>query len=86
MAKSAFQLEFRLATESDLERLVQLLADDPLGRMREDTSKPVDACYQNAMQAILDDSNNELIVVEKESALIGMLQLTFIPYLSRKGS
>ncbi|GMQ46239.1 hypothetical protein VB10N_12380 [Vibrio sp. 10N] len=38
------------------------------------------------MAAIEQDPNNELWVVESESQVVGMLQLTFIPYLTHIGS
>ena len=38
------------------------------------------------MKNIQDDPNNELTIVERDGAIVGMLQLTFIPYLTYKGS
>lgn len=79
-------IQYRQAQTSDLETLIHLLADDPLGAKREDMSSPVNEKYQNAMAAIEQDPNNELWVVESESEVVGMLQLTFIPYLTHIGS
>lgn len=79
-------LTFRSATNSDLPTLVHMLADDDLGASREDTSNPLNHRYTDAFQAIAKDSNNELIVAESDGDLVGMLQLTFIPYLSHTGS
>jgi GNAT superfamily N-acetyltransferase len=42
--------------------------------------------YVDAFHSIDKDSNNELTVVESDGALVGMLQLTFIPYLTHIGS
>jgi GNAT superfamily N-acetyltransferase len=69
-------LEFRQATENDISRLVGLLADDELGATREDSSKPLNQRYIDAFRSIDQDPNNE----------VGMLQLTFIPYLTHTGS
>ena len=80
------QLNFRSANGEDLPRLVALLADDALGATREDNSEPLNPRYSAAFQSIDDDPNNELIVVECDSKLAGMLQLTFIPYLTHTGS
>lgn len=80
------QLEFRQARASDIPNLVALLADDALGATREDTSKPLNPRYRNAFDAIDEDSNNELTLVECDGELAGMLQLTFIPYLTHTGS
>lgn len=79
-------LDFRKATEADIFNLVCLLADDELGAKREDASLPVNQDYINAFHSIGNDPNNELTVVECDGELIGMLQLTFIPYLTHIGS
>jgi GNAT superfamily N-acetyltransferase len=69
-----------------LERIVQLLADDPLGSQREVVSDPIAGSYQRAFQAIDADVNNELIVAEQAGTVVGALQITFIPYLTHRGS
>jgi len=79
-------LEFREAREEDVASLVKLLAEDVLGAKREDTSTPLNTDYLDAFHSIEEDSNSELIVVESSGALVGMLQLTFIPYLTHIGS
>ena len=79
-------LTIREALEKDLPLMVEMLADDELGSKREDTSNPLNPSYLSAFKNIVSDPNNELIVVEKEDNIIGMLQLTFIPYLSHSGS
>ncbi|PSW16930.1 N-acetyltransferase [Photobacterium sanctipauli] len=79
-------LTFRQARHSDLEGLVMMLANDPLGSKREDVSLPLNAKYEAAFKAIDTDPNNQLIVAETDGNLVGMLQLTFIPYLTHTGS
>ena len=79
-------LDFRKATESDIASLVNLLADDDLGANREDISMPLNGYYIDAFHSISKDPNNELTVVERNGELVGMLQLTFIPYLTHTGS
>lgn len=79
-------LVFREATHSDLPSLVAMLADDKLGARREDASSPMNQKYFAAFDSIASDPNNELIVVENRDQIIGMLQLTFIPYLTYIGS
>lgn len=79
-------LSFRRAVRADLERIVQLLADDPLGSQREVVSDPIARSYQRAFQAIDADVNNELIVAEQAGTVVGVLQITFIPYLTHQGS
>ena len=80
------KLDFREATQGDLPDLVHLLADDELGATREDSSTPLNPAYPAVFQSIDEDSNNELTVVENDGELVGMLQLTFIPYLTHTGS
>ncbi len=63
-----------------------MLADDVLGAKRENISKPLNQSYIDAFQSIEKDPNNELTVVECNGKLVGMLQLTFIPYLTHIGS
>ena len=79
-------LTFREAREDDIAGLVGLLADDDIGSGREDTSVPLNPSYLQAFEQISRDPNNELVVVESEGELAGMLQLTFIPYLTHTGS
>jgi ribosomal protein S18 acetylase RimI-like enzyme len=79
-------LNFREARGDDLQSLVELLANDVLGNKREDASKPLQHSYIQAFEAIKRDPNNQLLIATSENKLVGMLQLTFIPYLTHKGS
>lgn len=45
-------LTFRRAQRADLERVVQLLADDPLGSRRESFSTPLERGYVRAFASI----------------------------------
>jgi GNAT superfamily N-acetyltransferase len=77
---------FRRATASDLPAIVAMLADDGLGRGREDASLPLAPPYLDAFAAIEADLNQILAVAEADGAVVGTLQLTFIPGLSHKGA
>lgn len=79
-------LVFREAIKSDIINLVNLLADDELGSQREDPALPTNQRYVDTFHSIEKDQNNELTVVECDDVLVGMLQLTFIPYLTHTGS
>ncbi|MCB1582219.1 MAG: GNAT family N-acetyltransferase [Xanthomonadales bacterium] len=79
-------MKFRQAQKKDLPQLVQMLADDPLGAKRENPTLPLTESYLQAFATIDKDPNNELIVAEQDQQIIGMLQLTFIPYLTYQGS
>ncbi|MBY3485437.1 GNAT family N-acetyltransferase [Rhizobium laguerreae] len=77
---------FRLARLSDLAAIVRLLGDDDLGGAREIVSDPVDARYLSAFAAIEADAN-QLLAVATDAAdqVVGSLQLSFLPGLSRTG-
>ena len=79
-------MKFRQARKQDLPVLINMLAVDPLGAQREDSTLPLSQDYFTAFAHIEQDPNNELVVVEQAGELIGMLQLTFIPYLTYRGS
>lgn len=76
---------FRRATLADLPAVIALLADDVLGKDREDPSDPPNPAYLDAFAAIEADGNQFLAVVEEAGRVVGCLQLSFIPGLSRLG-
>ncbi|WP_432007103.1 GNAT family N-acetyltransferase [Streptomyces parvus] len=77
-------LEIRPATPDDLPAVVAMLADDPLGAQRE---SPDDlAPYREAFQRLADDPNQHVVVAVREERVVGTLQLTIIPGLSRRGA
>ncbi|GHC84168.1 hypothetical protein GCM10010334_13810 [Streptomyces finlayi] len=77
-------LSIRPATEADLPAVVAMLADDPLGAQRE---SPDDLTpYADALKRIDADPNQLLVVAERAGRVVGTLQLTLIPGLSRKGA
>lgn len=79
-------MNFRKATEQDLLAIVEMIADDKLGKERENFQNPLPEEYLNAFKIINADENQELIVLEDVSGeIIGTLQLTFIQYLNRRG-
>jgi len=78
-------LTFRTALSIDLPDLVRMLADDPLGSRREVFSCPLNSGYSDAFAAIELDPNNQLIVALLGGSIVGMLQITFIPYLTYQG-
>ncbi|MFK7810448.1 MAG: N-acetyltransferase family protein [Saprospiraceae bacterium] len=77
---------FRKATKSDLRAIVQMLADDKLGQLREDFQEPLPKQYFDAFENIDSDPNQNLMVIENdEKEVVGTLQLSFIPYLTYQG-
>lgn len=80
------RITFREAQEADLPEIVEMLANDPLGKEREDASGASADAYLQAFRAIDVDPHNELLVACDAEEVIGVLQLTFIPNLSYRGS
>lgn len=80
------QLTFRNATRNDLEDIIAMLADDKLGKQREDFQLPLPQPYIDAFSTIDQDPHNELIVACLQDEIVGVLQLTYIPYLTYQGS
>ena len=76
---------FRRAVADDLPAIIALLADDVLGSTREDATLPPRPCYVQAFEAIDRDPLHQLAVAERDGHIVGCLQLTFIPGLSRQG-
>lgn len=84
--KTELIMNFRKATENDVSTIVEMIADDELGKKRENFRNPLPKEYLNAFEKINSDENQELIVVENENAeIIGTLQLSFIQYLTYRG-
>jgi GNAT superfamily N-acetyltransferase len=79
---------FRDARRADVPRIVGLLADDVLGAGREagpgDGGELADA-YWDAFEQVEASSSNRIIVAEADGEVVGTLQLTLIPGLSRQG-
>ncbi|MFD7864023.1 GNAT family N-acetyltransferase [Streptomyces sp. NPDC057682] len=76
--------EIRPATVDDLPEIVAMLADDPLGAGREspDDLSP----YETAFRRLSGDPHQHLVVAVRADRVIGTLQLTVIPGLSRRGA
>ena len=79
-------LNFRRATRDDVPAIVRMLAHDPLGARREALVSPLPESYYQAFEAIDRDGNNELVVSELDGRIVGLLQITFIPYMTYRGS
>jgi GNAT superfamily N-acetyltransferase len=79
-------MTFRKASENDLSKIVQMIADDELGKTRENYQTPLPTEYLKAFKNINADQNQELIVIENDNTeIIGTLQLSFIQYLTYRG-
>ena len=77
---------YRDATAADLPTIIRLLAEDQIGGRKDDPSEPLDPVYAAAFAAIVDDPNQRLIVAEIDGAVIGTMQLSFLPGLLNRGA
>ena len=77
---------FRTATRDDLPAIIAMIADDQIGQAREDASLPLDQRYLDAFAAIERDPNQIPVVVEQNGGIVGYMQVTFIPGISRRGA
>lgn len=79
-------MNFRKAAKNDISKIIEMIADDELGKTRENFQNPLSKEYLEAFKNITEDKNQELIVVENEELeIIGTLQLSFIQYLTYQG-
>jgi ribosomal protein S18 acetylase RimI-like enzyme len=84
MTGTDMDITIREARREDVPAIVGLLADDPLGAARE---APGDvAGYLCAFDAIAAQAGNRLFVAERAGTVVGCLQLTLIPGLTRRGA
>jgi len=80
-------LLIRDAQLPDVATIVALLADDDEGRAREDKDADLlDRGYFEAFAAITSDPNQRLLVAERDGAVVGTFQLSFLPGLSFRGA
>jgi len=79
------KIVIRRAGKADLPAIVAMLADDALGIDREYAAMPLNKRYVDAFEAIDSDPNQFLAVAEVRGEVVGCLQLTFIPGISRLG-
>nr|WP_255720283.1 GNAT family N-acetyltransferase [Acuticoccus kalidii] len=63
-----------------------MLADDELGKTRETVSDPPDPAYFEAIDAVLANPNDRIIVAERDGVVIACAQLTILHGLSRRGA
>ena len=77
---------FRDATLADLPATVALLAEDTQGEKREDASLPLDPAYELAFHLIDNNPDQRQIVAARDGAVVGTMQLTFIPGIAFRGA
>lgn len=75
----------RDATEAELPRIVELLAQLSLDTPREVLGPPLPEAYRAAFEKIETDANQRLLVVEVGKRIVGAASLLIVPNLSHKG-
>ena len=83
---TAIAITIRRARRDDVEAIVEMLADDPLGAARERIEDPLPAAYVRAFDQLDRDPNIQLVVAEEEGVVVGCLQLCVLPGLSSQGA
>lgn len=85
MTRAGSGVRIRQARRADLEAIVRLLADDGLGRTREIGDGDLNPVYATAFDAIAADPRSSVVVAELDGAVIGCLELTYLPSLTHRG-
>jgi N-acetylglutamate synthase-like GNAT family acetyltransferase len=76
----------RKATKEDLPSIVQMIANDTLGQLREKFGDPLPGEYYRAFEIIDADKNQELMVLEDSlGEVVATFQLSFLQYLTYVG-
>jgi GNAT superfamily N-acetyltransferase len=80
-------VRLRRARAADVAAIIGPLADDPLGAGRDGVRTAADlAAYQQAFGLIDTDPAHLLVVAEADDAVVGTMQLSFLPWLARRGA
>jgi len=80
-------LTFRKAQLADLPEIIEMLADDFLGKSREEFSNSLPDFYLKAFEEINQSAENFLLVVDtEEKSVVATMQMTFTPHLVRQGA
>lgn len=86
MSELLNELTYRKANVNDLPQIVNLLAEDELGKTRERGGEILDPAYFQAFKNIESDPNQYLMVVLHKQVLIATCHLTIMPSLTYMGS
>jgi GNAT superfamily N-acetyltransferase len=79
-------MKFRKAIRADVPVILDMIVNDPLGKLREDVRDPLPEKYYRAFDIINASDFQELMVVEdNEGKIIATFQLTFLQYLTYQG-
>lgn len=79
-------MEIRTATRTELVGVLALLAEGQIATRREAVPAEPTAGHRAAFKAMSDDPNQSLVCALDRDEVVGSMQLTFIPGLSRDGA
>ncbi len=79
------ELTFRKVKEKDLPEVLEMIANDQLGKTREKFELPLPDSYLKAFEVIIRDPNQELMVAELNEEIVGTFQLSYLQYLTYQG-
>jgi len=79
------QAKLRRATERDLPRLIELLAQLSLDAPRERMDESAAGAYVSAFDEIAGDPRQQLFVLEADGRVVGSACLIIVPNLSHQG-
>lgn len=77
---------FRAARTQDLPSIIDLLADDMLGRARNPAYIDAASDYDLAFRQMVGNPDNTVIVATDAERIVGCYQITFIRGLSHRGA
>ncbi len=80
------EMSYRFAEEADLAVLVELLADDDISGHREQNAAQILPEYTRAFAEMSRMPGNRMLLAESDSEIVGVLQLVFVPGLTRRGA
>jgi GNAT superfamily N-acetyltransferase len=80
------ELSYRFAEEADLPVMVELLADDDISGHREQNGSQILPEYTTAFAEMMRMPFNHMLLAERDGEVVGVLQLVFIPGLTRRGA
>jgi GNAT superfamily N-acetyltransferase len=76
----------RDARRDEVPLIVAMLADDAIGSTRDQVVEPLPKAYYDAFDAIAASRDTRLLIADLDGEVVGSLQVTFIPGLSKAGA
>ncbi|WP_234814451.1 GNAT family N-acetyltransferase [Mycolicibacterium conceptionense] len=84
--KPGVTITLRRACRADVAELVALITSDPVAQTRGDIPDQDIAPYLDAFDAIDADPSELLVTADRNGAVVGTFQLSFLPGLARRGA